>query len=306
LSTLSVVLVHTLEQHCSLPEHTRPHAPQCPTLVARFTHSPEQQRRLAVHGADDPHRHAPATHVSPMPQAGEQGTSVVHDPLRQTCAPVHAVPHAPQCAVLVLVSTHAAPQHAWPAAHAAPAPHWQTPSTQLSPVAHAGLHAGATQAPATHSSPVAQRVPHPPHAIASVCVSAQRASQQSVPVAHGSAAPQRHVPTEHTLPRPSQTAPHAPQSLSELSVLTQPPPQHVRPPSQGSSGEHCATHVVPRQTVPAGHAEGQRSPPASSRGDVPSIGVRASKPGSTPASGSPPPRAQPVASAITERKSRRW
>lgn len=51
-------------------------------------------------------------HVSPMPQAGSQGTSVVHVPLRQTCAPVHVVPQAPQFVVLVAVFTHAPPQQA--------------------------------------------------------------------------------------------------------------------------------------------------------------------------------------------------
>ncbi len=54
----------------------------------------------------------------------------------------HAMPHMPQFAALVRVSTHPPPQHVCVALHAAPAPQRHTPDTHVSPVSHAGVHAG--------------------------------------------------------------------------------------------------------------------------------------------------------------------
>ena len=205
--------------------------------------------------------------VSPMPQVGSQGTSVVQVPLKQTWAPTHAVPHAPQFVVLLVMSTQVPPQQAWPAVHAAPAPHWQTLPTQVSPAAHAGSQGGSTHSPSSQSCPGSQCIPHPPHAIVSVRKSAQRPSQQSDVPVHASPAPHLQVPVTHTLPCGAHAAPQPPQSVSALSVFTHAPSQHVRPPSHGSSGEHPATHAPPRQIVPAGQVAAH-PPPASGVGGV--------------------------------------
>lgn len=151
-----LVLVQSPLQHCSLPAHTRPHAPQCPTFVLMSTHSPPQQRWPVPHLPPAPHWQAPPTQVSPIPQAGSHGTSVVHVPLRQTCAPTHATPHAPQFVALLVMSTQVPPQQAWPAAHASPVPHMQALPTQVSPAAHAGSQGGSTQSPSWQSCPGAQ------------------------------------------------------------------------------------------------------------------------------------------------------
>lgn len=111
-----------------------------------------------------------------------------------------------------------------------------------------------------------QWIPQPPQAIVSVRKSAQRPSQQTVVPVHASAAPHLQAPIMQTLPRGLHAAPQAPQSLNELDVFTHAPSQHVRPPSQGSSGEQPATHAPPRQIVPAGQLAAH--PPASGAGGV--------------------------------------
>ncbi len=133
-------------------------------------------------------------------------------------------------------------------------------------------------------------------------MSAHRPSQQSCVPVQVPAVPQRHEPPVQTLPRPAQRAPQAPQSVSEVSVLTQAPSQHVRPPSQGASGLHAATHAIPRQTVPAGHGVGQSPPASTGGGGGPASRRPASMPPPPPASVPPPPPwAHPSASEEVSR-----
>lgn len=143
----SVVLMHAPLQQLWVEGQTRPQAPQLPTLLLMSTHSPPQQRMPAAHGAPAPQRQVPPEQVSPMPQGGSQGTSVVQVPLRQACPVAQALPHAPQWVVLAVTSTQAPPQQACPAPHAGPAPHRQAPPSQVSPSPHAGSQGGATHSP---------------------------------------------------------------------------------------------------------------------------------------------------------------
>lgn len=255
-------------QHCSEPAHTRPHAPQCPTFVWMSTHSPVQQRVPPAHGPPAPQRQAPLTQLSPAAHGGSHGTSAVQLPPMQTFPLGQALPHVPQFIGSVASVRHAPSQQLCPAPQAAPVPHMQAPAApHVSPAAQGGEHGGSWQTRSTQICPLAQRVPHAPHAIGSLTMSAQRPSQQTwVPVQAGPA-PQRHSPPAQTFVWTTQAFPHEPQSVSALVVLTHAPSQHERPPSHGSSGEQPATQLVPRHTVPAGHSLGQPGP-ASGGGGV--------------------------------------
>ena len=106
------VFTQAPEQQDSLPEHVRPHAPQLPTSLPRVAQTPSQQRCPPPHGALPPQRHVPAEQVSPGPQAGSHGTSVVQPPARQTSPAPHALPQKPQFDASVCVSTQPPPQQA--------------------------------------------------------------------------------------------------------------------------------------------------------------------------------------------------
>ena len=93
----------------------------------------------------------------------------------QTRLPVHALPHEPQCAVLVCVSAQ------MPAQDLSSMAHTQLPAMQVVPIA---VHSppgqqGApatpqdTQIPPAQSCPAAQACPHVPQLAASVAVSVQ-------------------------------------------------------------------------------------------------------------------------------------
>lgn len=117
-----VPVLHDLPSVLAPPQLT--HAPATHTssvfgqsLETVHAHTPLVQALPAAHGEQSsvppghdssrsPHAHAPLSHVAPVP---------------------HAVPHAPQCASLVVLSTQPPPQHESPLAHAPPevpaAPH---------------------------------------------------------------------------------------------------------------------------------------------------------------------------------------
>lgn len=96
------------------------------------------------------------------------------------------------------------PQQARPAPHAGFAPHWQAPSTQVSPAAQAGSQSGAPQTPALHTSPAPQALPQAPQLARSVWVSTQPAPQQLCPSEH--AAPPAH---SHSIVSTLQLSPAA-------------------------------------------------------------------------------------------------
>lgn len=306
------VLVQTLAQQASLPPQVRPHAPQLAMLARVSTQVPVQQVWPVAQPGPVPQPHVPILHVSPAAHAGEQGTSAVHDPPMQASPVPHTLPQTPQFLVSVAVTTHEVPQQVPPAAHM-PEPHRQTASTHTSSPTQAIGQGVTAHIPSTHSSPGSQRVPQPPQFAGLVRTSTHTPPQQiSVPV-HAGPVPHRQSPVEHTFPRGEQFAPHVPQSRRLLSRLTHAPMQHVRPPPQGSSGEHAATQAAPRHTLPMGQDIVQPIPPPSVGGTAESV-VDPSTGGGSPAS-SPPPCAQPLrheetnaiaASVTSERNVREW
>lgn len=283
-----VVFAHVPEQHWSVPAQTRPHAPQFPTSVLMLAQVPEQQRWLAEQPGPVPQPHVPIRHVSPAAHAGEQGTSAVHDPPMHASPGAHAFPQKPQLVVLVPVSTHEVPQQVAPLVQV-PDPHLQVPSSHTSSPVQAGEQGVTTHAPSTHSSPGAQRMPHPPQLAGLLSTSTHAPPQQiSVPV-HAGPVPQRQTPVLQTLPRGTQFTPQVPQSRRLLVTLAHAPIQHIRPPSHPVSGAHSATHAPPRQTVIAGQVIGQPTPtPPSVAGGVPVSGIVPSV-GDAPPSSKPPP-----------------
>jgi len=186
------------------PEQVRPQAPQWSTSRVRSRQPSLQQAVPAAQADPDPHRHVPATQLSPTPQAGEQGTSEVQVPLMQVCPPVQRIPQPPQLAVSPCTSWQLPPQQAWPVRHGGPAAHPQLPSMQVSPSRHAGAHEGATHTPATHSSPGSQAMPQAPQSIGERRRFAQRMPQQVSPSAHSGAEPHVQPPEKHWVPRGAQ------------------------------------------------------------------------------------------------------
>lgn len=109
---------HVPALHEALPlanEHALPHIPQCVVLLSDVSQPlamlPSQLPKSALH---DPMRQAPAAHAAV--------------PL----AIAHALPHIPQWATSVAVSTHAPPQRACPEGH--PLPHALPPQTGVAPL----------------------------------------------------------------------------------------------------------------------------------------------------------------------------
>lgn len=133
------VFRHVPEQHCSEPEHTRPHAPQFATVSVRVQVPPQQlsPELQARAPAPVPHRHWSPMHVVPAGQLTVH--EVTHELAVQVCVEVQARPHMPQCMRFEVVSTQPPPQQAWVPVHAAPAPQWQVPPVHVSPMSHAGV-----------------------------------------------------------------------------------------------------------------------------------------------------------------------
>lgn len=137
-------------------------------------------------------------------------------PLLQVCEALHAAPHAPQLAVLVLVSTHA------PAHGCCPVGHVHTPLEHDAPVAQAWPHDpqfAASDEVSTHASPhrrfpawgqaqdppeqicaAGQAVPHEPQFDVSVLTFTQAPLHSTVPGA------QAQCPAVHSEPVTGQLA----------------------------------------------------------------------------------------------------
>jgi hypothetical protein len=177
---------------------------------------------------------------------------------------VHAVPHAPQLAGSVSVSTHMLAQSVSPVAHIAA----QLPAVQTSPDAQAVPHVpqfpgsvsvsthapphevspvGQPQLPPVHISPDAQAVPQPPQFIRSVSVSTHAPVQSVNPVPH----PVAQAPVSHTSPE-AHVVPQAPQLAGSVRGLMQAPPQSISPaPHVAPSGIASLASAAPSPASPA-------------------------------------------------------
>jgi hypothetical protein len=156
------------------------------------------------------------------------GSAQEHVLMLHVLPPVHAVPHAPQLAVLVVVSTHAFTQSVRAGSHVA-------------------LHALALQ-----TSPALHLVTQAPQWSGSLASSAQTPPQS---VAVGEV--HTHIAFEHVKPAP-QTFPHAPQLFGSESSFTHWPPQATLPfellaPASPLPPQPPAVHVPERQTSPFAH-----------------------------------------------------
>jgi hypothetical protein len=127
------------------------------------------------------------------------------------------VPHAPQFALLLRVSTHAVPQ-------------------RVSLIVQFARHC-----PATHAVPAAQAVPQAPQFVLSVWVFAHAVPQRTVPIAQGA----RQRPAMQVVPAP-QAVPQAPQFALSVWVFTHAVPHPVSPPVQvGVPVQLPAVHACP-------------------------------------------------------------
>jgi hypothetical protein len=212
----------------SVAPHARPHSPQCRLLVRVFTHPPAQ-RRVPLGHIDDVGWQLPPAHAWPD---------------------AHGLPHPPQFAGSLEVSTHVAPhadrpglQPQLPAAHTCALLHVFPQSPQLTgsvvtsvqrmPQVLAVL--GQVQVPPTQAS-VPQSVPHAPQFRGSLVVSTHRPPQ--VAPLHA------HLPEMQALAAP-QPSPHAPQLFGSFERSLQPPLQLTRPAGQ------VAPHIPAPHTCPA-------------------------------------------------------
>ena len=155
---------------------------------------------------------------------------------------MHALPHEPQLALLVLVSTHANPVpltqlvvplgHVFahpPPAHASVAKHALPQSPQLAGSEVVDTHrvpqrlvpGRHSQAPALHISASLQVLPHAPQFVGSIATSVQ-APPQSFPEAG-----QLHAPPTHAGVPPPQVLPQAPQLSGSVLVSTHLPPHSL-------------------------------------------------------------------------------
>ncbi len=142
-----------------------PHMPQWFGFVLVSTQPPEQHVCVAAHAAPAPQRHAPSSpHVSPASHAGVHAAAM-HVPAMQVSPVEQRRPHAPQCVVLVCVSTQPPEQHADAPVHAAVVPQ------RHMPIAHA-------------SAAAPQSRPHIPHSVRDMLRSMHAPSQQVRPAPH--------------------------------------------------------------------------------------------------------------------------
>ena len=181
------VLRHVPLQHSSEPAQVRPHAPQFAAVSVRVQAPPQQvsdptQARAL---APMPHKHCAPLQVVPAGQltvhATAQEPAVHARPVGQT------MPHMPQFAALVCVSTQVVPQQAEAPVHI-PAPQRQTPPTQVDPFVHAGVHAAGASLP---TSRVGGPESRPPASMPASVIAVTRASARAntsrlstSPVAH--------------------------------------------------------------------------------------------------------------------------
>ncbi len=179
-------------QHCDPAEHLLPQLPQLAGSEVTSTHRPPQQACPAVQLLPVPHRHVPATHISPRAQGGSHGTSVVQPPMTHTSPAEQALPQLPQLAGSEVTSTQRSPQQACPGSQEGPAPHWHVVPTQRSPARQGGMHGEGTQLPMSQISPAAQALPQPPQWFRSVWKSAQVSPQQVCPSGHIGPSPHLH------------------------------------------------------------------------------------------------------------------
>jgi hypothetical protein len=202
------------EQHDCEPEHTRPHAPQFATVSVRVQ-LPLQQVSPPLHArapAPVPQRHWVPMHVVPAGQLTVQATSQL--PAVQERPEVQAMPHMPQCAAFVRVSTQPPPQHVCVPVHAAPAPQRHVPDTQVSPASHAGVH----DEPPSRGAPVSGRT------FASGTGPVSRGNGASKPTTRASG-----VPTRPASRPPSPPLAHAPKPDDEITIeRTSSGASHVR------------------------------------------------------------------------------
>jgi hypothetical protein len=144
--------------------------------------------------------------MNPMPVHAVSPAGHAHTPFSHAPPNAHAVPHAPQFALLVCRSTHIMPiipnpppgHDFWPAGQ----PAWQVPFTQM------------LFAP--------QWMPQPPQLRGSLLVSVHWPMQGVSPPPH------THAPVTHDAPVP-QIVPQVPQSKGSLVRSTQALLQFVRP-----------------------------------------------------------------------------
>jgi hypothetical protein len=210
---------------------------------------------------------------------------VVQLPPTQLSPEPQAVPHPPQFAGSVAVSTQVPPQsispvgqthapealHDWPVGQMPHEP--PQPSSPQSRPVQSGVHAAMHVPPTQYRSRPRHRVPHPPQLFGSVVVSAH-APLQSVPLVHTQLPPESHIrslghePQEPPQPSSPQTrpvqsgaqrqtppaqnsseaqvTPQPPQLFGSLDVSMQVPPHTV--PEQTQAPE--ALHVSPPEHVP--------------------------------------------------------
>jgi len=199
----------------------------------------------------------------------------VHREAAQNCPAGHALPHAPQFAALVDVSTHAPPQNDCPLGQR------HAPMTQLCPPEHALPHApqctlltpvsthepaqsirpmGHWHAPMTHICPATHALPHAPQCAASVFVSTHVPLHNVCPIGQTQAPATQDCPGTHALPHTPQCATSDAVSMHAIIPRTV---QILR----------GALHVMPQrpsaQNSPDGHATPQ--PPQFIESDVVSV-----------------------------------
>jgi hypothetical protein len=179
------------------------------------------------------------------------------------------------------VQMHAPFEHTWPAAHAPPCPHWQTPP-ELQLLAEDAWHTWqlAPWIPQLPNNDVSHVVPEQ-HPAQEPAVHWQLPFRQTCPATHSLFPPHVHAPAvqpsasdESHIPQPTPSVPHAPtdgvshvspeqhpfaQFAGEHPLQTPPlehfPPGqvwHVEPPVPHAVGDVPVTHVLPEQQ-PFGH-----------------------------------------------------
>jgi hypothetical protein len=151
-SVVPFVHWHMPLTHALPPAHVTPQAPQFAGSLSVLTHRPPQSTRPPRHAAPES-MHAPSTHTEPGPQLLPQlpqspwlvkmsvqlpphtisPAAHWHVPPAQVWPPMHVVPHVPQFALSLAVSTQALLQFVSPVPQA-PA---HAPEEQTSPAAHA-------------------------------------------------------------------------------------------------------------------------------------------------------------------------
>ncbi len=224
------------------------------------------------HSGPLPHMQLPAEQVSaPSPQLLPHRPQLLSSletsrqiPEQHAELPEHVRPQAPQFATELFVSTQVPEQHA-PEPQLGPAPHWQTPPVQVSPIAQAGSHGmSVVQVPPRHTSVAEHALPQNPQLAESVSVLTQVIPQHDPPAAQAPA-PQRQVPSTQTS---SSTQPgsqggsvHSPSTQASPTAHRLPHPPQASGFVMGSSmhipSQHSATPVhagpVPQRQAPPAH-----------------------------------------------------